>query len=759
MGLCHNPPRLEDNFSEDNLKVGIDVAQPSVKKNHRRFSVLGKPSSTKRNSRPNHSKSLVTHNHKETLKKCHGILHDLAQCTARGKNWNQLINQIISNLEAIKLKTAAQEASDQAKELLFAALTKGSQEDKEIGNHFRQLTNMMRGDTSWRGSSSTCCRRRVVSVPVVKSWLLQPKVVECSGFREKIVTPDISLMEKNNPDKNHSKEISSFFGKQRKTDHASPPVIFSKYKPATYMQQFPTLKNIYSWNFDLFGFSVETSNRPLSTMFLYICSEMKIDTAIVGINISKLSSFIQEVESSYGDNPYHNKLHGADVVHSSFNFLQTIFLQRNLDLVHRFTLLFASAVHDFCHPGVGNDFLVNTGSPIATTYNDTSVLENWHTSQAFSLLRKPEFNFLEHVEARIKAIIRGNTIQAVLMTDMKRHGEHVKQLQQCIEQRVSASELVDPPKLISYALHVSDLSHPTKRFAIHKEWSKRLSKEFLDQGDRELELGMEPGALFDRRKVNMEKGQIGFIDFIILPLWINWTTFIGADEEWINQINLNKEEWQRRAGLESQETESRSSSPSELEFEENKAPDICLKAPQSAMGNVQKSKLHEQRKPDGKQSCWTSNSAKHQDEIYSLVYGNEMANFVTIEEAAFTSKERKKPDLNVPSSLHPRLEIKTSSSQKMSMSQAIEKDGIPMMPKLETKLSSKLLCRSNSAYSVGVNGDCYIQQSREFVIDPSISKLQSSQGSTVKNPTSSYEFSKLEFSLTTGSSKKLDWAN
>jgi len=747
MGLCQNPPKLENHFSEDNGRVLNNRAQSSLRKRSRNRRFSGKLA-TNRKSPLNCSKSLVTHKHKETLKKCHGILHDLAQCNTRGNNWNQLINQIISKLEAIKLKTAAQEASDQAKELLFAALTKGSEEDKEIGNHFRQLTNMMRGD-NWRGNSSTCCRHSVV-LPLKNTWLGQPKVVECRGFCGTIVTSDGSMIEKSNNDSDLCKEKSNLRGKQRKTDGTLTVANFSKSKPEKYMQEFPSLGNIYSWNFDLFGFSIETSNRPLSTMFLYICLKLKIETAIVGINISKLSSFIQEVESSYGDNPYHNKLHGADVVHSSFNFLQSICLQQNLDVVHRFTLLFASAVHDFNHPGVGNDFLVNTGSKIATTYNDTSVLENWHTSQAFSLLKKPEFNFLEKVEAPIKAIIRGNTIQAVLMTDMKRHGEHVKQLQQYIERRENPSEFVDPQKLISHALHLSDLSHPTKRFDIHMEWSTRLTKEFLKQGDRELELGMEPGALFDRRKVNMEKGQIGFIDFIILPLWINWTTFIGADDEWINQINLNKEEWQRRAGVEMQEKQS--PSPSETEAEEkmeNKGPEILLTVPRKAKSNLSKSKFKQQREPKSELSCRTSNSAKHQDEIYSKIYGNELVKLVKIEEAEFSSKEGKNSSLNVTSTVHPRMEIKTSAS-KMSMGQTSDEDGLPIIPSLETKLSSKLLCRSNSAYSVGGNGDCYIQESREFVIDPSISKLQSSQDSSVNNQTASYEFSKLQFSVTTG---------
>jgi len=494
-----------------------------------------------------------------------------------------LINNIISNLEAIKFKTVAQEASGQAKELLFAALTKGSQEDKEIGNHFRQLTNMLRGDT-WQGDSSTALHNSL-SVPVTK--------LESSGFSEKI-THDISLTKKKNSGKDPFKEIINSLGEHNNNRLVSSTISFQTFQPPKYIELFPGLNNILSWNFDLFGFSIETSNRPLSTLFMYICSQINIETEIVGINMSKLSSFIQEVEFKYGNNPYHNYLHGADVVHSSFNLLQSIFLKQNLNLVHRFALLFASAVHDFGHPGVGNDFLVKTGSKMATTYNDTSVLENWHTSQAFLLLNKPEFNFLENVNGSTKAIIRGSTIQSVLMTDMKRHGEHVKQLQELIEQSGSPSELIEPVKLMSYALHISDLSHPTKRFDIHMEWSTRLTREFLEQGDKELELGMEPGALFDRRKVNMEKGQIGFIDFIILPLWINWTTFIGAGEEWINQINLNKEEWQRRAGVESQEKQSLSSSPSESEVDESQGFETPQNEYRSTRGNPQEPKVNKQ---------------------------------------------------------------------------------------------------------------------------------------------------------------------
>jgi hypothetical protein len=716
MGLCHTSARLNDTFSDDDIDVVVRKPIITKRRHNKRFS--GRSLSTRRKSRVHRSKSLVKHKHKETLKKCHGILHDLAQCTKRGKNWNNMINNIINHLEAIKFKTVAQEASDQAKELLFAALTKGTQEDKEIGNHFRQLTNMMRGDT-WRRGGSTC--HSSLSVPSSKKWMLQPKLVENSEFSAKIV-PDINMAGKKSLDKDQFKEVLNLLGKHNNNScPASPTISFQTFQPPKYIEQFPRLKNILSWNFDLFAFSIETSSRPLSTMFMYMCSQMNIEIGIVGINISKLSSFIQEVEFKYGDNPYHNCLHGADVLHSSFNLLQSTFLQQNLNLVHRFALLFASAVHDFRHPGVGNDFLVNTDSKMATTYNDTSVLENWHTSQAFSLLKKSEFSFLEKVQGPTKAIIRGSTIQAVLMTDMKRHGEHVKQLQHLIEQSWSPSEPIDPVKLISYALHISDLSHPTKTFDIHMEWSTRLTREFLEQGDRELELGMEPGALFDRRKVNMEKGQIGFIDFIILPLWINWTTFIGADDEWINQINLNKEEWQRRAGVESQEKESQSSSLSEAETDENKGFETPEKEHCPARDNPHGPKVNEQGETNGT-LCQTLLKAKHQDGMYSKCLGNEELRFVRLEEATLPSNER--TSRFITSKFHSIKEIRSSSWRECSRGQSVDGDCIPVMPNFETKRSSNLSRLSDSEYTVGEKCDSYISGSLKFLPDPTINNMQ-----------------------------------
>jgi len=218
---------------------------------------------------------------------------------------------------------------------------------------------------------------------------------------------------------------------------------------------------------------------------------------------------------------------------------------------------------------------------------------------------------------------------------------------------------------------------------------------------------MKPGALFDRRKFNMEKGQIGFIDFIILPLWINWTTFIGAEEEWIKQINLNKKEWQRRAAVEMTESESPSASLSSLKIETNKMPERLCKERRSIRDNPQKKKDCELRERNSRLRQ-TLRRSKHQDEIYTKQFENEEIQLLSLDDAVLPSKERK-PSFSSSCSLHKVKAIKSCSSQLCSRGQSVDDDGIFVMPNIETRRSSKLIRPSNSS-SFGKKGDNYTKE-------------------------------------------------
>ncbi|CAN0523863.1 unnamed protein product, partial [Laminaria digitata] len=60
--------------------------------------------------------------------------------------------------------------------------------------------------------------------------------------------------------------------------------------------------------------------------------------------------------------------------------VQVCKLGQHLQDVEAVALILGSLIHDFKHPGRSNAFLTKTNSTLALTYNDISVLENFHLS-------------------------------------------------------------------------------------------------------------------------------------------------------------------------------------------------------------------------------------------------------------------------------------------------------------------------------------------------------------------------------------------
>ena len=56
----------------------------------------------------------------------------------------------------------------------------------------------------------------------------------------------------------------------------------------------------------------------------------------------------------------------------------------------KFAILVSASVHDVGHPGHNNGYEIQTESELAITYNDRSVLENFHIAFAWRLMNKSE---------------------------------------------------------------------------------------------------------------------------------------------------------------------------------------------------------------------------------------------------------------------------------------------------------------------------------------------------------------------------------
>merc|ERR1712014_154521 len=73
--------------------------------------------------------------------------------------------------------------------------------------------------------------------------------------------------------------------------------------------------------------------------------------------------------------------------------------------------------------------------------------------------------------------------------------------------------------LVKLTLHFSDISNSTKPFRICRIWAWQVLEEFFMQGDAEKRLGVPVQALNDREKVNRAFSQVGFIEFLVSPLF------------------------------------------------------------------------------------------------------------------------------------------------------------------------------------------------------------------------------------------------
>lgn len=65
---------------------------------------------------------------------------------------------------------------------------------------------------------------------------------------------------------------------------------------------------------------------------------------------------------------------------------------------------------------------------------------------------------------------------------------------------------------------MADISNSSKPFQIYKKWTHLLFDEFFAQGDLEISQDFPVSYLCDR-STNIAKAQLGFIDFVVAPLY------------------------------------------------------------------------------------------------------------------------------------------------------------------------------------------------------------------------------------------------
>ena len=324
---------------------------------------------------------------------------------------------------------------------------------------------------------------------------------------------------------------------------------------------FEDIKLIPDKDFNIFDFQNKVGYQNVLPIMCYIIMKTLglIDNKI--ISVKKLNSFLFTVSDNYKQTTlYHNSLHGSDVTQS----ICCYFLNSNIEEICETNVLdllgiVVSAMgHDLGHPGLNNNFHINNGSDLAITYNDVSVLENFHSSFLFKIIRKEENNIIEKFSTQNYKTLRKRMISQILATDMANHGEVISSIRSKINiwketghsrfNLLSGNEKTkfdEQQSLLNYIMHMADLGHNCKKFEISLQWVKLLSMEFWDQGDKERERGLPISFLCDRNKVDIPSSQIGFLKGFIVSSFDCLVSIFPKLKYTMDNAQNNIDEWKR----------------------------------------------------------------------------------------------------------------------------------------------------------------------------------------------------------------------
>lgn len=286
--------------------------------------------------------------------------------------------------------------------------------------------------------------------------------------------------------------------------------------------------------------------------------------------------FLGEIDGLYRtDVIYHGSAHGTDVMATMEWLLRLPYFRDRTTMLDHFMGVMAAAIHDVGHPGMNNLFQSKTMAPLALRYNDKSILENMHVSLAFELMRSDDqcnwFALLPNAFQRKKEgddtpsattnfqqYMRRGMIGMVLATDMANHAQHVTKFQNVMKE--ADEEEIDSPEemkqealdhklfILESMLHAADISNPCKPRPQMLQWTELVLLEFWNQGDEERRLGLPVSPLCDREAGRdvIPKGQLGFINFVIRPLYSLIVELVPQADEALENLAQNSAFWEEK---------------------------------------------------------------------------------------------------------------------------------------------------------------------------------------------------------------------
>ena len=330
-----------------------------------------------------------------------------------------------------------------------------------------------------------------------------------STISSKVIKCDISPIKKESPislkilsnDINLDETHSRFYHHMEKNDKII----------SLFASKLNTLFNIDDKDFNIFEFN-EAVGRENTLVLIgkYLFNNFNFEEIM---EKEKYINWCLKIYEGYSKtNPYHTDLHAGDIAHTVYIYMTYIDEIKVLDKFSICALLLSSICHDYKHPGVNNNFLMETNDELALNYNDISILENMHISETFKLINSDKnCNIFSKMDKNLYKKIRKQMVACILTTDMANHKQNLDFLRG-VENKQNIITQNDNQNFMNVLIHTADISNPTKKFDIYYKWAELVVEEFYQQGDKEKKLGLNCSC--DREKVTIYKSQLGFIDYV-----------------------------------------------------------------------------------------------------------------------------------------------------------------------------------------------------------------------------------------------------
>nr|XP_042715144.1 high affinity cGMP-specific 3',5'-cyclic phosphodiesterase 9A isoform X3 [Chrysemys picta bellii] len=251
--------------------------------------------------------------------------------------------------------------------------------------------------------------------------------------------------------------------------------------------------------------TIEALRKPTFDVWLWEPNEMLSclehmyhDLGLVkdfNINPITLKRWLLCIHDNYRNNPFHNFRHCFCVTQMMYSMISLCNLQEKFPQVDILILMTAAVCHDLDHPGYNNTYQINARTELAVRYNDISPLENHHCAVAFQIIAQPECNIFSNVTQEQFKRIRQGIITLILATDMARHAEILDSFKEKMDNFDYSNE------------------------------------EHVTCSDREKSEGLPVAPFMDRDKVTKPTAQIGFLKFVLIPMFETVTKLFPEVDE------------------------------------------------------------------------------------------------------------------------------------------------------------------------------------------------------------------------------------